>query len=267
MTEPTPEAAAGPDAVLWAKLTEPFPEDWVEKLPKPLQRDGQKGRCDSAQFSADGHYCGGWHSRAVHLDYVGHAGITMRLNDVLGPEGWEYVPYALDSDGMPIISRQFYARLTIMGVTKWDLADNFSSAQEAYGDALRRCAMRFGIGTYLWSKSDHAYNLAKTAEPDPEPEPAGRTYGGGQAPEPEPEAAHIAKARALIAGLTQEERDNVGPWWTQQAEAGALPLQANWLALTPAQVADVEAMVADLRAGWAGQEPLPAAQEAPQGPQ
>ena len=156
------------DAETLAALTRPFDASEIEKLPKTLSRDDRdRGTCiQGSRYSADGHYCGKYHARAVHLDYVGHAGITMRLNDVLGPDGWNFEPYATSADGLPIISQSvFYARLTIRGVTKWDMAANFNGPQEAYGDALRRCAMRFGIGTYLWSKSDAAAALA--TEPPP----------------------------------------------------------------------------------------------------
>lgn len=187
--EPKDPGPSVPDTIdnaeTWAALTASFPDDWVERLPRPVRSgDNEKGRCEEgAWFSADGHYCGGWHARSVHLSYVGHAGITMRLNSILGPGGWEFHPFALGADDLPLIGRQFYARLTIMGVTHWDLADNFSGPQEAYGDALRRCAMRFGIGTYLWSKSDHALNVARANTPD---EPAGSGLQGAP-PEPEPD--------------------------------------------------------------------------------
>lgn len=176
--EPTRSHTGDPDLdATWAALMAPFPEDWVEKLPKPLKgRDENRGRCDSNAYSADGHFCGGWHARAVHLDYVGHAGITMRLNDTVGPAGWNLEPMSVDSDGLPIISgKEFWVRLTILGVSKIELAANFQSPQEALGDGLRRAAMRFGVGTYLWSKSDHALNMAVAQDDRPEPSVAQAT--------------------------------------------------------------------------------------------
>lgn len=159
----------------WEQLTAPFPPDWIEKLPKVLSKqDQRKGRCradaDGQYVSADGHYCGGWHSRAVHLDYVGHAGITMRLNDVVGPEGWDWQPVAHDENGLPLASRgEFWIWLTILGVTKLGVGDDFNgSSKQAIGDALRNAAMRFGIGTYLWSKSDAAHALAARDDQPPE---------------------------------------------------------------------------------------------------
>lgn len=173
----------------WRLLMRPFPADEIEKLPRNLTRnDDDKGKCQPEEpqrgkggpwYSADGHYCGGWHARSIHLDYVGHAGITMRLNEVLGPEGWTFEPYALAQNGVPLVDRQFWGRLILHGLGDWDdadrtrrrdvvkvdLAENYSSTQEAWGDCLRRCAMRFGIGTYLWSKSDKAGALADFTEP------------------------------------------------------------------------------------------------------
>ena len=153
---------------MWRRLAAPFPTEHIERLPKPLSRNEErKGRCDGTDpwVSADGHYCKGWHSRAVHLDYIGHAGITTRLNDVLGPGGWDFQPYAHGPENMPLIGRgsgaEFWAKLTILDVTKWDVAADFKGTQEAVGDALRRCAMRFGIGTYLWSKSDYALAIGQ----------------------------------------------------------------------------------------------------------
>lgn len=238
----------------WAKLTEPFPEDWVEKLPKQLRRDDRdKSQCrQGTNASADGHFCGGYHARSVHLDYVGHAGITMRLNDVLGPGGWDFHPMALTPEGVPFMGRgEFWAILTVRvdgeEVTKADLAANFNGSQEAYGDALRRCAMRFGIGTYLWSKSEHAYNMAKAAEPEPErqPDEPYRTHQGQPSAPAKPE--HVVMVEDIIRGLTEPERAQVGPWWENAAKDGHLPERTNLAALTPPQAIWVRDTVAHMR--------------------
>lgn len=176
----TADDAAAPGTV-WADLAAPFDAKWIEKLPKVLNRqDQRKGRCsedsDEGRYvSADGYFCGGWHSRAVHLDYVGHAGITMRLNKVLGPAGWRLEPVGRTPEGLPVMGSprggEFWARLvvTLNGVetSHEDVAANYNSVQEAWGDALRRTAMRYGVGTYLWAKSEHAAELAQHKDPDP----------------------------------------------------------------------------------------------------
>jgi len=173
----------------WNRLTARFPEDQVEKLPKPLKaRDEDRGRCqEGSRYSADGYYCGGWHARSVHLDYVGHAGITMRLNEVCTPAGWQWEPLATDEAGLPLTrGGEFWIRLGIRvpakpakggasldgdtGTWVWKIGvgDDFNgSGKQAISDALRNAAMRFGIATYLWSKSEAAADHAAANDTPP----------------------------------------------------------------------------------------------------
>jgi hypothetical protein len=213
----------------WLSLTARFQPDEIEKLPKPLQRDGVKARCQQGtDASADGHHCGGWHSRAVHLDYVGHAGITTRLNEALGQEGWTFEPYAHDEFGLPLIrGGQFWGRLTLhrmgmrpadgsprLDVSKVDVAESFNSTQEAWGDCLRRCAMRFGIGTYLWSKSERA----QAAEaPDLGPA-AAKAWADANA---ELTDANVRKvwAKASAAGLLDQQIEHGNGEWDTLRDA------------------------------------------------
>lgn len=193
---------------IWDYLARPFDPDWIEKLPKQLKRgDERKARCEDTAagrtVSADGHYCGGWHARSMHLDYVGHAGITMRLNEDVGPENWSLEPMGTNDAGLPIYTgKEFWVALRILGVVKYDLAESFASTQEAWGDGLRRAAMRFGIGTALWSKSDYAFNSRVNSEEV------------AAAPAPDvPTAEHVTVLRERIAGLVDEHRQALATWW------------------------------------------------------
>jgi hypothetical protein len=159
-----------PNQEVWAALAAPFSATQIETLPRNVQQgDRDRGQCrQGTRYSADGTYCGGYHARSVHLDYVGHAGITMRLNEVVTPAHWSWEPVTVGPDGAPVVGREFWIRLTVMGVTKLGVGDDFNgSAKQAIGDALRNAAMRFGIGTYLWSKSDAALNLRRAEEDAP----------------------------------------------------------------------------------------------------
>ena len=73
-------------------LRTPSPAHQISFLPKPVKKEDQdKGRCEKgSKNSADGHYCGGWHSKSVHLASVGHAALTDRLLDV--DPGWTWEP-------------------------------------------------------------------------------------------------------------------------------------------------------------------------------
>ena len=136
-------------------LRKPFPQESVGKLPKPVRsQDPDKGKCVAgSKYSTDGHYCGGYHSRSMHLDYVGHAATTDRLLTV-DPD-WSWEPFALDDAGLPALDRggNLWIRLTICGTTRIGVGDG-KSAKECIGDAIRNAAMRFGVALDLWAKED-----------------------------------------------------------------------------------------------------------------
>ena len=136
-------------------LRKPFPQESVGKLPKPVRsQDPDKGKCVAgSKYSADGHYCGGYHARSMHLDYVGHAATTDRLLTV-DPD-WSWEPFALTEDVLPALDRggNLWIRLTICGTTRIGVGDG-KSAKECIGDAIRNAAMRFGVALDLWAKED-----------------------------------------------------------------------------------------------------------------
>lgn len=142
------------------------PADMISKLPKPTKRENQKGKCSE---------CGGWHGLpAVHLDYLGHADVTLALIAI--DPLWTWEPAAVDVDsGGPMVTLQggrlvMWAKLTVLGKTIMGVGTveegKAEPEKELIGDFLRNAAMRFGVGTALWSKSDSA-------------DPAGSDRGGG----------------------------------------------------------------------------------------
>lgn len=165
MTEQKPDGLS--------QLREPFPANQISKLPKQMQRgDQDKGRCEKgSRYSADGYYCGGWHARSIHLDYVGHAAITDRLLNV--DPGWTWEPVAFGQDGLPALDADggLWIRLTVCGVTRLGYGDaqgktGGDAMKERIGDALRNAAMRFGAALDLWHKGD-----LHSGENEPPPEP------------------------------------------------------------------------------------------------
>ncbi|MBS2531969.1 hypothetical protein KGQ20_04215 [Catenulispora sp. NF23] len=169
-------------AEVWTRLTTPFDLDQIEKRPQvtcwkctdnkknkrpeTCDEHPRKARCAvCAQFITPGH---------IHLDYVGHAGITMRLNEVLTPAGWNWRPMAYTSNGTPLLSDGgMWILLTIGTVTRIGFGDasgktmSPSAIKEIIGDGIRNAGMRFGIATYLWSKSNAAEQL-KNLPTEPE---------------------------------------------------------------------------------------------------
>jgi len=223
------------DRTVWEALAAPFPQEDVEILPRNVRRgDQQKYQCREGVRGAsiDGIYCGGFHALSVHLHYIGHAGITSRLNDVVGPGGWELEPLSLNEQGLPrVVNGELWARLTILGVSHVDVATNFSGIQEGWGDVLRRCAMRFGVGTYLWSKSDRAEatkvgrweaEQAEAAPPAqaPQGQPAPQPEAPAPQPGPEPDPEHQTQADV--------QAQPKGPRATWDRDKAQQDARANW---------------------------------------
>jgi hypothetical protein len=157
----------------WKKLSAQFPKNQVSKKPKFRVVKASNGRTDTTGYDHCD-ICGGWHPTkgVVHLDYVGHADITARLNDVAGPENWSIEPMAYNADGTPLQSDGgMWCWMTIGETRKMCFGDaqgksGPDAVKEIIGDAIRNGAMRFGVGTYLWSKSDAASQLIDDNQPE-----------------------------------------------------------------------------------------------------
>jgi hypothetical protein len=176
------------------KLRAPFPPEYVGKLPRVTCRACSEGRCGDHQKSKCDE-CGNYIStRHIHLDYVGHADVTIRLLEV-DPE-WSWAPKATDVDpdllkvamasgdaeivravienappkfetdrnGSPV---GLWIKLTVGGVTRLGVGSCPSNQNDAekvlIGDALRNAAMRFGVAVDLWAKGDRADPTAENA--------------------------------------------------------------------------------------------------------
>lgn len=239
------EAAAEQDHLAalegkWRALAAPFPADQIELLPQNVgkyNRDAPRFNCieghqDFRKASKDGIACGGWHQWSVHLRYIGHAGITMRLNEV--DPMWTWEPVAINPQtGTPLYTDGgMWIRLTVLGVTRLGFGDpgknnlgTPNGTKELIGDALRNAAMRFGVGTYLWSKSDKAAKLQAGDIPEEQP-PAPPAQ---PQPQPEPQQAPPPAAQQQPEPVQQPAQQEVPAEWNESTEAGfQSALSQNW---------------------------------------
>lgn len=115
----------------------------------------------------------------ANLTYMGHAEVTLALLAV--DPRWSWEPVAFDqSSGLPVIDEQgdrlvLWGYLTVHGHRRLCVGTcerrKGDPEKELIGDLLRNGAMRFGIGTKLWSKAVDA---------DPAGSGAGGFTRGGQ---------------------------------------------------------------------------------------
>lgn len=201
------------DATIATKLREPFPAEYIGKLPRVTCKacsndrsgvcgDHQKERCAE---------CGNWIStRHIHLDYVGHADVTARLLEA-DPE-WTWEPAAVDEHGLPLCDTDannnpvgMWIRLTVGGVTRLGYGSCPSSQSDAVkvliGDALRNAAMRFGVAVDLWAKGDRQDPTVENATASPGQAARRQPQQRRQQPQP---VADISVARAELLQAAKE---------------------------------------------------------------
>ncbi len=108
---------------VWDMLHEPFPPEEMQWRVEALSKDKRK---------------------ALVVPLVNHSALLDRLDEVLGPQGWQ--------DSYEVLQAQpnLYAvkcRLTILDTSKEDLGEG-SSLKAAFAEALVRAAGKFGIGRH-----------------------------------------------------------------------------------------------------------------------
>jgi hypothetical protein len=102
-----------------------FPEDEIEFLP----------RANSG-------------GRALALAYIDARAVMRRLDSVVGAANWAFDFELVSPDG-----KMVKGKLTVCGVTKCDAGEASREDEilkSAVSDALKRCAVHFGIGRYLY---------------------------------------------------------------------------------------------------------------------
>lgn len=203
---------------VWDELRKAFPKEAVGMLPKPWCKACNESRTrvcsDHKKLKCSG--CGNYMTEAhLHLDYVGHAAVTDRLNSVLGPENWTWEPLASDESGMPKLDQKgcLWIRLMVRGTPEADwvvrigYGDGSTSVKELIGDALRNAAMRFGVALDLWTKEELESTLDQPALKNEKPSASiktTRSSGNGLASDAQ--RKEIARVLDLMGYTTLEQQ-------------------------------------------------------------
>lgn len=167
----TAEAKAAPvsangnaqtDGDAWERLRREFAANEISKRPQPTVKAEEYRQLPKSKCLI----CGGYHpaEKTIHLDYIGHARVTKRLNEVDPAWEWtwgaddpetgrpsKHLSLTTDQDG----SVSLWMAMTVLGVTKREVGYAPPKAEQfkdAVSDAISRCAMRFGVGLDLWIK-------------------------------------------------------------------------------------------------------------------
>lgn len=173
----------------WGELAQPFTTDDIKERQGPKQHDGdcrkQYGRCQLQHRM---------------LSYVDARAVMQRLDDVLTPGGWDFTSTVIP--GTDIVRGE----LTIAGCTRVDYGYPNSDHDEepvkaASSDALKRCAVMFGIGRHLYSDNTQSGG-GRTPSPARQPaRPVTAAYDAG---------GTAAAMRVITASVPEEPPDLFG---------------------------------------------------------
>lgn len=120
---------------VWEKLAEEFPKEKVGYKVIQRSKDGKRG---------------------LMVPYVDARTVMERLDAVLGPDGWkdEYrvlSDHAVDGTRLVEVECQLSIRLNGEWLTKCDVGEG-DTMKAAFSDALKRAAVKFGVGRYLYEQ-------------------------------------------------------------------------------------------------------------------
>jgi hypothetical protein len=91
-------------------------------------------------------------ARAQLVAYISARDVAQRLDDVATPGGWsfDWQPLSVDASGNVQTARGV---LALYGVAKSDVgtASTFEASKGCVSDCLKRCAVQWGIGRYLYA--------------------------------------------------------------------------------------------------------------------
>ena len=143
----------------WAALAEPFPDSEVRQRPGaakwPHKESCQKQQCRETA-DPDKHH---------QFSYVDARAVAQRLDDVLTPAGWSFTWSHIPGEAI------VHGHLDIGGIVREDAGYPNSDRDEepmkaAVSDALKRCAVLFGIGRHLY-EDNTATRRPVAARPQP----------------------------------------------------------------------------------------------------
>lgn len=106
--------------------------------------------------------------------YVEHSVISQRLLEVVGPHSFRVEQPITNPDGVVVgclatLDVQVdgtWCSITEVGDVEHPGPNNAANLKNAASDALKRCAMRLGVGLHLWSQDNYYLDkaLAKRVE-------------------------------------------------------------------------------------------------------
>lgn len=109
-------------------------------------------------------------------DYVDHATVNARLLEIVGPFNWTIDAPITNADGiivgctatLHVVIDGEEIHITEVGDVEHPGPNSATNLKSASSDALKRCAMRIGLGLHLWAGDGYYLDRALKRQMDPE---------------------------------------------------------------------------------------------------
>jgi hypothetical protein len=152
-------------------------------------------------------------TRAQVVAYVDARTVLDRLDEAVGPTGWsdsyEVLTNGTDGEGRRLV--EVKCTLTVLGISKEDVGEG-DSLKAAFSDALKRAAVKFGVGRYLyrlpkvWADLDERGNIK-------DPEAVKRALLSGEANDSPPQA--VNEEPKPSGGITEAQLRYIHRLWKE----------------------------------------------------
>jgi hypothetical protein len=185
-----------------AQLSAPFPPESIGHKPTIFCKACRERSCGQHKPKKCGECKQTLTPAHGHLDFVGHAYVRERFNQV-DPD-WNWEPMSIAQNGLPMFDEKggLWIKLTIGGKTHLGYGDapgkrGGDAIKETIGDALRNAGQSFGVALDMWKGSARA-DLIDDGNDRPAEKPAAKSA-----------ADRKAQLRSQIAAVGKEKRMSV----------------------------------------------------------
>jgi hypothetical protein len=209
-----------PDLSIWERLAVPFPDDEVKHRPGAAKWD-HKPNCEGSKCrlakDPEAH---------VQFSYVDARAVAQRLDEVLTPGGWQFTCAVIAGSDVVKGRLEVFAPGVEGGTVREDHGYPNSERDEepikaATSDALKRCAVLFGVGRHLYEDNR------------PTVRPARAQNGAARQPTPAPTPIRAAPARSSTdlpdgPALDWDVLDQKKPQPFAAAQAAKIEQDGSW---------------------------------------
>lgn len=178
---------------VWDVLAEPFPPEAVKERQGPKQHDGM---CEKRYGQ-----CAKPHKM---LSYVDARDVEARLDDAVTPAGWDFMATIAQGN---VVHGTLVLFIGDRAVTRQDYGypngdDDAEPLKSAVSDAIKRCAVQFGVGRHLYTDNKVTRRPARQDTPQPAQNAPQRPAPRAVAPTPAPARSEPPRAAtAPVQGI------------------------------------------------------------------